>query len=172
MSSALVAIPEVWAAWDPLPNEPADAVEAFTAWLSEGSPAIGAWADEHAEGFGVSPGTVRAWSAKWRWRARADAVRFAMTRTAAAAALERIRDYGDRMGAVWVAAFEAAASTVLDAGARGDIPLRDAIALLKHSTEALETLRASAPAPRANLAALSDDELAALEDLSRKALPQ
>lgn len=167
----LVAIPEAWSPWDPLPDEPAEAVEAFAAWLADGTPAIGGWSEAHGAAYGASPAAVRRWAAKWRWRARADAARFEITRQASAAALTKIREYGERMGEAWIAAFEAASATVLDAGARGDIPLRDAIALMKHATEVLNALRSAAPTPRVNLAALTDDELASLEALTQKALP-
>jgi len=167
----LVTIPEIWSPFEPLPDEPVKAHEAFAAWLSDGCPAIRTWAEGNAQAFGVSTSGVQHWAMRWRWRARADAIRFEVTRTAAASALEKIRDYGERMGEAWIAAFEAASRTVLDAGATGDLQIKDAIALMKHATEVLNALRAQAPAPRANLAALSDSELAALEAMSTKALP-
>ena len=166
-----MTVPEIWSPFEPLPDEPAEAHEAFAAWLGDKSPHLYRWAEDRAEDFGTTPQALRRWAAKWRWRARADAVRFEVTREAAASALAKIRDYGDRMGEAWIAAFEAASRAVLDAGAIGDLPIKDAIALMKHATEVLNTLRAQAPAPRANLAALSDSELASLEAMATKALP-
>lgn len=57
-------------AWARLDGEPSRAHEAFRAFRDLGP---GRRLEAVAEGAGVRPSTVRRWSARWEWQARADA---------------------------------------------------------------------------------------------------
>lgn len=145
--------------WDKLPAEDQDAFALFQRYLHGSIGNVTRWARE------AKAPQAPALAARYRWRARREALQVHLAREAADAAEDEARRLGREHARVLAQAREWAEDSILAARAKGEtLDPREAAALLKLAIDG-ERLQAGQATSRVgvDLSKASDEDLAALE---------